>query len=119
MTKNFKKNLINLKIIKFFQKIDNVSDIKHLKTIPSQIKFFQLLIIKPSRWFSGPCVWKDVNIEKRMNKIEKIAIFQKKLLKFVVLKFGNHSTTTRNYAVTYYQTPEEFPWHLGLIKLKK
>ena len=53
-----------LKNNQVFQKIAKGSDIKNLKTIPSQIKFFQLPIIKPSRWFSGPCVWKDVNIEK-------------------------------------------------------
>ena len=25
----------------------------------------------------------------------------------------NHSTTTRNYAVTFYKTLEEVPWNLG------
>ena len=36
-----------------------------------------------------------------------------------MLQGWNHSITTRNYAVNYYQTAEEVPWHLGLIKLKK
>ena len=31
----------------------------------------------------------------------------------------NHSITTKNCAVTYYQTIEWVPWHLGLIKLEK
>ena len=31
-----------------------------------------------------------------------------------MLKCWNHSTTTRNYAVTYYKTLEEVLWHLGL-----
>ena len=35
-----------------------------------------------------------------------------------MFKSWNHSTTTKNYAVTYYQTLEEFPWRLGLKKLK-
>ena len=30
----------------------------------------------------------------------------------------NHSTTTRNYAVTYYKTVEEFSCYLGLKELK-
>ena len=45
--------------------------------------------------------------------------FVKKMLKFVMLKGVNHSTTTRNYALTYYKTLEEVPWHLGQKKLKK
>ena len=36
-----------------------------------------------------------------------------------MFKCSNHSTTTRNYAVTYYQTLEEIPWKLGLMKLQK
>ena len=36
-----------------------------------------------------------------------------------MLKCRNHSSTTRNYAVTYNQTLEEVPRHLGLMKLKK
>ena len=36
-----------------------------------------------------------------------------------MLKFWNHSTTTRNYAVTFYKTLELVPWHLGLKELKK
>ena len=35
-----------------------------------------------------------------------------------MLKSWNHSTTTRNYAVTFYETLEDVPWHPGLIKLK-
>ena len=35
-----------------------------------------------------------------------------------MLKCWNHSTTTRDYAVTYYKTLEKFPWHLGLKELK-
>ena len=30
-----------------------------------------------------------------------------------MLKCWNHSTTTRNYAVTYYKTLEQAPWHPG------
>ena len=41
------------------------------------------------------------------------------MLKFVLLKCWNHSTTNRNYAVTYSKTLEEVPWHLGLKKLDK
>ena len=36
-----------------------------------------------------------------------------------MLKSCNHSITTRNNAVTYYQTLDEIPRHLGLIKLKQ
>ena len=36
-----------------------------------------------------------------------------------MLKCWNHSITTENCAVTYYQTIEWVPWQLGLIKLKK
>ena len=36
-----------------------------------------------------------------------------------MLKCWNHSTTTRNNAVTYYKTLEEVSWQLGLRKLKK
>ena len=69
--------------------------------------------------FAGPWVWKDLNKEKKyQKKIEKIARFVKKLLKFVTLKCWNHSITTRNNAVTYYQTLKEVLWHLGLLKSK-
>ena len=68
--------------------------------------------------FSGPWVWKDLNKDKTRQTFEKIARFVKKLLKFVMLKCWNHSITTRNNAVTYYQTLEEVLWHLGLIKIK-
>ena len=30
-----------------------------------------------------------------------------------MLKCWNHSTTTRNYAVTYYKTLQQAPWHPG------
>ena len=66
--------------------------------------------------FGGPWVWKDLNKEKTVKKFEEIARFVKKLLKFVMLKCWNHSITTRNNAITYYQTLEEVLWHLGLIK---
>ena len=33
-----------------------------------------------------------------------------------MLKWWNHSTATKNYAVTYYEILEEVPWHLGLKK---
>ena len=36
-----------------------------------------------------------------------------------MLKCWNHSTSFRKYAVTYSQTLEEVPWHLGLIKMTK
>ena len=36
-----------------------------------------------------------------------------------MLQSWSHSITTKNYAETCYQTIEEIPWHLGLIKLKK
>ena len=36
-----------------------------------------------------------------------------------MLKCWNHSTTTRNNAVTYYKTLEDVPWQLGLRELKK
>ena len=36
-----------------------------------------------------------------------------------MLKCWSHSTTTRNYAVTYYRTLEEILWQLGLEKLKE
>ena len=36
-----------------------------------------------------------------------------------MLKCWNHSTTTRNNAVNYYQNLEEVPWHLGLKELKE
>ena len=35
-----------------------------------------------------------------------------------MLKWWNHSTTTRNYAVTYYKTLEGVPWHQALKELK-
>ena len=35
------------------------------------------------------------------------------------VKMLNHSAATRNYAKTDYQTVEEVPWHLVLIKLEK
>ena len=35
-----------------------------------------------------------------------------------MLKCWNHSSTTRNYAATYYKTLQEVPWHLWLKKLK-
>ena len=36
-----------------------------------------------------------------------------------MLKWWNHSITTRNYALTYYKTLEDVPWQLGLEELKK
>ena len=36
-----------------------------------------------------------------------------------MLKSFNQSTTTRNYAVSFYKTLEEVPWHQWLKKLKK
>ena len=36
-----------------------------------------------------------------------------------MLKRWNHSATTSNYAVTYYQSLEQVHWQLGLTKLKK
>ena len=53
----------------------------------------------------------DVNNEKLHDLSKK--------LKFVMLNCWTHFTTTRNYAVTYYKTLEEVPWHLGLIKWQK
>ena len=52
--------------------------------------------------FSGPWVWKDLNKEKNVKKMNKIARFVKKKLKFVMVKCWNHFITTRNYAVTYF-----------------
>ena len=68
---------------------------------------------------SGPWVWKDLNKEKNVQKFEKIARFVKRLVKFVMLKRWNNSITTKNNAVTYYQTFEEVHWQVGLIKCKK
>ena len=44
--------------------------------------------------------------------MKKFARFVKKIIKFVTLKWWNLSTTTRNYAVTYYKVLEEVTWHL-------
>ena len=41
------------------------------------------------------------------------------MLKFVMFKSWSHSYTTRNYAVNYYKTLEQIPWHLGLKEIKK
>ena len=41
------------------------------KAIPWQIEFFQYIIIKPFRTFSGLCVWKDVNNEKNFARFVK------------------------------------------------
>ena len=54
-----------------------------------------------------------------VQKIEKICKFCQKLQKFVMLKYLKHSTTTSNYAVNYYKTLEEAPWHLGLKIFRK
>ena len=55
---------------------------------------------------------------RKMSKNWKCTFCQK-TLKFVMLKCWNHSTTTSNYAVTYYQSLEQVHWQLGLTKLKK
>ena len=49
----------------------------------------------------GPWVGKNVN----KNNDKKLQVFLK-ILKFAMLKCLNHSITTRNNAVTYYQTLE-------------
>ena len=50
---------------------------------------------------------------------QKLQKFCQKLQKFVMLKYLKHSTTTGNYAVNYYKSLEEAPWHLGLKKFRK
>ena len=66
---------------------------------------------------------KDVFMLLRMkNKCQKwqiLHVLSKKMLKFVTLKCWNHSTTTKNYAVNFYKTLKEVPWHLGVKELKK
>ena len=57
-------------------------------------------------------------MKNKCQKIEKIRTFVKKMLKLGMLKRWNHSNTTRNYAVTYYETQEKVSWHLGLNELK-
>ena len=63
-------------------------------------KKFQELIKLLSRFF-GPWVGKNVNKNN-----DKNCKFFKKILKFAMLKCLNHPITTRNIAVTYYQTLE-------------
>ena len=41
-------------------------------------KNFQYFLIKTFRTFPGPCVWKDVNNEKKVKNIENICTFCQK-----------------------------------------
>ena len=41
------------------------------------------------------------------------------MLKFETLEIENHSISTRNYAVPYYQTIKEIPWPLSLENLRE
>ena len=53
-------------------------------------------------------------------KMKKLHVLSKKAkICDVKMLEKNHSNTTRNYAVIYYQTLEEVPWHLGLKKYNK
>ena len=45
-------------------------------------------------------IFPKVNNKNQMSKNWNTANFVKKILKLVMLKCWNHSTTTRNYAVT-------------------
>ena len=116
-TKNFKKKLEKKQVLS--KKLLKFVTLKSWKTIPWPIKHCQQLTINPLSMYSGPWVWKDLKKGENCQKIWKIARFVEKLLKFVMLKCWNHSITTRNNAVTYYQFLEEVLWHLGLIKIKK
>ena len=99
-SKKLKKIQKNLKKSKFYQKIAKIFDITKLKNYSMGSKNFSVTYYQPPRMFAGPWVWKDLNKEKNVKKFEKIARFVKKLLKLVVLKYWNHSITTRNNAVT-------------------
>ena len=48
----------------------------------------------------------------------KIELYQKIAKSGVIKKIDNHSTTSRNYAVSFYETLEEVPW-CPLMKVKK
>ena len=78
-------------------------------------KIFSIIIIKPLWTSSGTASGKTWMMGKKC----EIAPFVKKMLKFSILKCSNHSTTTRNYAVSFYKILEEVPWHIGLKELKK
>ena len=45
-----------------------------MKAIPWQIKYFQYLIIKPLRTFSGTCDWKNVNNETNRQMSEELLL---------------------------------------------
>ena len=57
--------------------------------------------------------------KKKVKKIEKICRFcKKKMIKFMMLKCWNHSTSTKKCAVNYYKNSGGDSCHLGLKKLK-
>ena len=88
--------------------------LKSWKTIPGPLKVIQKLIINPLGCSLAPGSGKTCIRKKNVKKYEKNVSFVKKLSTFVMLKCWNHSITTRNNAVTYYQTLKEVPWHLSV-----
>ena len=90
-----------MKKLQILSKKYQICDIKKLKTIPWPKKisgtYYQTL-----KEVFCPLGRKTVN---NYND-KKLQVFLRKMLKFAMLKCLNHSITTRNNAVTYYQTLE-------------
>ena len=110
-SKNRQKNasFINKKIGKFLI-------LKSWKPFHSKFFFSKLLSNGLFLALATAKTWKK---EKEMSKNWKnLNVLSKRMLKFVMLNCWNHSTTTRNYAVTYNKTLEEILWNLGLKEQK-
>ena len=76
-------------------------------------KNLSLTFYQAHKQVSWPWGWKNLNND---NKCQKNRKFCQKMQK---IRDENHSITTINYAVTYYQNLKELTWHLGPKKFKK
>ena len=103
---------INVKFKKcnFCKKNAKIRDVEILKNsnTPSNCTVTYYQTLEEAPWLLRLDKPKNKNFQKPLKNLQ---VLSKKCNNS---RCWNHSITTRNYAVTYYQTIEWVPWHLGL-----